>query len=263
MADTRPQALITGASSGIGATFARRLARDGYSLILVARRRERLEALAQELGGEGTEVLPADLTLENDLRQVEERIAAASNLELVINNAGFGAMGIFWQSEVTTQEQMHKLHVIATLRLSHAALRVMVARGKGAVINVSSVAAFGTAPGSVSYSATKAWMNSFTESLDLKLKSQGSGVKVQALCPGFTITEFHDAARMDRKAIPGWLWMKAEDIVDASLEGLAKGDVIVVPGTIYKALVKLESWIPRGARAAMAMRYAKKARRNV
>src|SRR5436190_5201187 len=143
MADTRPQALITGASSGIGATFARRLARDGYSLILVARRRERLEALAQELGGEGTEVLPADLTLENDLRQVEERIAAASNLELVINNAGFGAMGIFWQSEVTTQEQMHKLHVIATLRLSHAALRVMVARGKGAVINVSSVAAFG------------------------------------------------------------------------------------------------------------------------
>src|SRR5436190_18001969 len=98
-------------------------------------------------------------------------------------------------------------------------------------------------------------MNSFTESLDLKLKSQGSGVKVQALCPGFTITEFHDAARMDRKAIPGWLWMKAEDIVDASLEGLAKGDVIVVPGTIYKALVKLESWIARGARAAMAMRY--------
>src|SRR5436190_775610 len=128
MADNRPRALITGASSGIGAAFARRLARDGYGLILVARRRERLEALAQELGGERTEVLPADLTLDNDLRQVEERIAAASNLELVINNAGFGTMGIFWQSDVSAQERMHKLHVAATMRLSHAALRTMVPR---------------------------------------------------------------------------------------------------------------------------------------
>jgi short-subunit dehydrogenase len=157
---------------------------------------------------------------------------------------------------------MHKLHVMATMRLSHAALRAMAPREKGALINVSSVAGFGTAPGSVSYSATKAWMNTFTEGLDLELKVKGSRVKVQALCPGFTITEFHDAARMDRKTIPGWLWMKAEDVVDASLDGLAKGEVFVVPGTIYKALVKLEELLPRGARAAMAMRYAKKTRRH-
>ena len=260
MTDTKPRALVTGASSGIGATFARRLARDGYGLILVARRRDRLEALAGELGG--AEILPADLTEEADLCKVEERISAASSLELVVNNAGFGTMGTFFKSDLAPQEQMHKLHVTATMRLSHAALRQMVPRGKGALINVSSVAAFGTAPGSVSYSATKAWMNTFTDGLDLELKIQGSPVKVQALCPGFTITEFHDTARVDRKAIPGWLWMKAEDVVDASLEGLAKGEVFVVPGTIYKALVQLEALLPRGARAAMAMRYAKKARRH-
>jgi short-subunit dehydrogenase len=260
MTHSKPLALVTGASSGIGATFARRLSRDGYGLILVARRRDRLEDLARELGG--AEILSADLTRDADLGAVEQRIAAASELEMVVNNAGFGTLGTFWESDLAAQERMHRLHVMATVRLSHATLRAMVPRGKGALINVSSVAGFGTAPGSVSYSATKAWMNTFTEGLDLELKMQGSAVKVQALCPGFTITEFHDAARVDRGTIPGWLWMKAEDVVDASLEGLAKGEVLVVPGAIYQALVKLESWLPHGARAAMAMRYAKKARRH-
>jgi uncharacterized protein len=260
MENSKPLALVTGASSGIGATFARRLARDGYSLILVARRRDRLEELARELGG--AEVLPADLTNDEELHAVERRIAEAPDLEMLVNNAGFGVMGLFYKSDLAPQEQMHRLHVTATLRLTHAALRGMVARGKGAVINVSSVAGFGTAPGSVSYSATKAWMTSFTEGLDLELKSIGSKVKVQALCPGFTISEFHDAAKMDRKTIPGWLWMNAGDVVDASMDGLAKGDVIVIPGGVYKALVKLETLIPRGLRAAMAMRYAKKAQRH-
>ena len=157
---------------------------------------------------------------------------------------------------------MHQLHIMATVRLSHAALAAMVARDKGAVINVSSAAAFGSAPGSASYSATKAWMNHFTEGLDLDLRSKGSRVKVQALCPGFTITEFHDTARIDRTRIPGWLWMKAEDVVDASLEGLAKGDVIVIPGEIYKVLAKLETWVPRSLRAALALKYGKKTGRD-
>jgi short-subunit dehydrogenase len=261
MADSRPLALVTGASSGIGAAFARRLARNGYSLILVARRRDRLEALARELGC--AEVLPADLTNDDELRSVEQRIAATPDLELLVNNAGFGTTGIFFESSLTAQEQMHRLHVTATMRLSHAALGAMVPRGKGAVINVSSVAGFGTAPGSVGYSATKAWMNTFTDGLDLELKILGSAVKVQALCPGFTLSEFHDTAHMDRNTIPEWLWMKAEDVVDASLEGLAKGDVFVVPGAIYQLLVKLESWMPRGMRAALAIRYAAKARRHV
>jgi uncharacterized protein len=260
MENSRPLALVTGASSGIGAVFARRLSRDGYGLILVARRRERLEALAHELGG--AEIFPADLTRDEDLHRVEERIAAAPRLEMLVNNAGFGTLGRVFQADLAAQDQMHRLHIMATMHLCHAALRAMVPRGKGAVINVSSVAAFGTAPGSVSYSATKAWINSFTEGLDLDLRSMGSPVKVQALCPGFTVTEFHDVMHMDRKRIPAWLWMRAEDVVDASMEGLAKGDVIVIPGEIYKFLAKVESWMPRSLRASLALQYGKKTGRD-
>ena len=249
-------ALVTGASSGIGAVFARRLARDGYGLILAARRRDRLQALAQEL--HGAEVLPADLTRDDDVRRVAERIAAEPRLEMLVNNAGFGLTGRFFETDPASHEQMHRLHVMAPMHLSHAALRAMVPRGKGAVINVSSVAAFGTSPGSVSYCATKAWMNRFTEGLDLDLKSKGSPVKVQALCPGFTITEFHDVMHMDRGRIPGWLWMRAEDVVDASMEGLAQDEVIVIPGEIYRLVAKLQSWMPGGLRAALALRYGKR-----
>jgi short-subunit dehydrogenase len=238
MANSRPPALITGASSGIGATFARKLARQGYGLMLVARRRDKLEELANELGG--AEILVADLTRDYDLQTLEKRIAAMKNLELLVNNAGFGTLGRFWEADLAGQEKMHRLHVMATMRLTHAALRVMTARNQGAVINVSSVAAFGQTPGNVSYCATKTWMNAFTEALDLELRSIGSAVKVQALCPGFTLSEFHDAARIDRKTIPDRLWMKADDVVDASLKGLAKGKVVVVPGVLYKALAKLQ-----------------------
>ena len=252
--------MVTGASSGIGAVFARRLSREGYGLVLVARRRDRLQQMARELPG--AEVLPADLTRDEDLRRVAGRIATEPRLEMLVNNAGFGTLGRFFEADLAAQDQMHRLHVMATMHLSHAALRAMVPRGKGAVINVSSVAAFGTAPGSVSYSATKAWMNHFTDGLDLDLKSMGSPVKVQALCPGFTITEFHDVMHMERGRIPGWLWMRAEEVVDASLEGLARGEVIVIPGAIYKALAKIEGWIPRGLRAALALRYGKKTGRD-
>ncbi|MBZ5623241.1 MAG: SDR family oxidoreductase [Acidobacteriia bacterium] len=255
MNNTKPLALVTGASSGIGETFARRLARDGYGLILVARRRDRLDALARELGG--AESLAADLTSEADLKLVEERIATARNLELLVNNAGFGTKGRFFDIPVDSQDRMHRLHVMATLRLTHAALGGMVARGKGGVINVSSVAGFGQSPGNVSYCATKAWINSFTEGLHVELKRAGSPVKVQALCPGFTLSEFHDVVRMDRKSIPARLWMRAEDVVDASLDGLARGKLFVVPGPIYVLAVKLISCIPRWARIALAIRYSK------
>jgi short-subunit dehydrogenase len=249
-------ALITGASAGIGATFARRLSREGYQLILVARRGDRLEALARELGS--AEVLPADLADDAGLRTVEARIAAAPALDLLINNAGFGTEGCFFEVPVESQDQMHRLHVMATMRLSHAALRVMVPRGRGAVINVSSVAGYGQGPGSVSYCATKAWMNSFTEGLNLELRGSGSPVRVQALCPGFTVSEFHHAMGADPKKIPAWLWMKAEDVVDASLRGLAAGKPVVVPGVLYKTIVRLESWVPKGLRTALVVRAARK-----
>jgi uncharacterized protein len=248
-----PLALITGASSGIGAAFARRLAAEGYRLILVARRRDRLDLIASEL--DGAEVLQADLAEEAGLQLVENRILGAPDLALLINNAGFGSMGRFFEIPVDSQDRMHRLHVIATMRLSHAALRGMVARGAGAIINVSSVAAFGQNPGSVSYCATKAWMNTFTEGLDIELKTAGSPVRVQALCPGFTITEFQDVIGMDRGRIPARLWMKAEDVVGASLKGLARDELIVVPGRFYKVIRRLQGWAPRALRVAATLRF--------
>jgi short-subunit dehydrogenase len=252
MHNNRRIALVTGASSGIGDAFARRLARDGYALILVARGAERLEELARELGG--AETIAADLTQAGDLERVAARIAAGPALDLLVNNAGFGTMGRFWETPMEGQELMHRLHVMATLRLTRAALAAMTARRQGAVINVSSVAAFGQSPGNVSYCATKAWMNSFTEGLDLELKSAGSPVRVQALCPGFTVTGFHANMGMGRERIPAWLWMRAEDVVDASLRGLEEGELFVVPGTIYKLIVMLEKIVPRWVRSAAVVR---------
>lgn len=261
METTKPRALVTGASAGIGAVFARKLSQQGYELILVARRRDRLDALARELSG--AEVLAADLTLDADLKRVEDWITAEPRLELLVNNAGFGIEGPFVERPLGGQDQMHRLHVLATLRLTHAALRTMVPRRKGAIINVSSVAGFGQTPGSVSYCATKTWMNSFTEGLDLELRAAGSPVKVQALCPGFTYSEFHEVAGVDRNRIPRRLWMSAEDVVDASLAGLTQGKLFVVPGKIYKALVFVERVIPRWLHRAGALRYARAVKRNI
>jgi uncharacterized protein len=260
MDQTKPLALITGASAGIGAAFARRLAQDGFGLILVARRRDRLEELAREL--KDAEVLTADLADDAGMRLVESRIDAEPRLELLINNAGFGTKRRFFDAAIEGQDQMHRLHVLATMRLSHAALRGMVARRKGAVINVSSVAAYGISPGNTSYCSTKAWMNAFTEGLAVDLRSANSPVRVQALCPGYTITEFHDVLQIERQSIPGARWMTAESVVDASLAGLQRGKLFVVPGLFYKAVVKAELWMPVSLRMWVALRYSKALGRN-
>jgi short-subunit dehydrogenase len=257
-------ALVTGASSGIGAVFARQLAAQGYNLILVARRADRLAQMAREIesgNGVQVEVLTADLVLDADLARVESRIAGESNLELLVNNAGFGVLGNFFQSEPEPQVRMHRLHVMATLRLTHAALPGMVARGRGGIINVSSVAAFASAPGSVSYSATKAWMNNFSEGLALELKCVGSPVRVQALCPGFTRTEFQDVAKVDRKRIPDSWWMSADYVVAASLKGLERGKTVVVPGLFYKMVVLLSKLTPRVMQQAVMIRHARRSGR--
>ncbi len=243
----RPAALITGASAGIGKTFARRLAEHGFDLVLVARRGPRLEELARELPGE-TRCLAADLATEEGLRATEAVIAETSALELLVNNAGFGTLGRFWETDLAGQETMHRLHVMAALRLTRAALIGMTARNRGGVINVSSVAAFAQSEGNVSYCATKAWMNSFTEGLELELRGAGSAVRVQALCPGFTVTEFHDTLGVDRGKIPSWLWMTADQIVDASLRGLERNQTIVIPGWKYKAAVAVMRALPHGIR---------------
>lgn len=185
----RPVALITGASSGIGAVFARQLAARGYNLILLARREDRLRALAAELPVK-TETLLADLSTEEGIASAERVIRESTRLELLVNNAGFGSHGRFWEASIESQVRMHEVHIMATMRLTHAALAAMVPRGRGGVISVSSVAAFGQSPGNVSYCSTKAWINSFTEGLDMELRGLGSPVKVQALCPASRTPSF-------------------------------------------------------------------------
>lgn len=241
--EARPVALVTGASSGLGEVFARKLAARGYDLILVARREDRLRSLAAELPVHVT-VLVADLANEDGLAAAESAIRDCDRLELLVNNAGFGTLGRFWQADIGGQRRMHDLHVAATMRLTHAALRKMVPRKRGNAINVSSVAAFGQSPGNVSYCSTKAWMNSFCEGLDMELREFGSPVRVQALCPGFTVTGFHDTLGMDRRRIPAFLWMKSDDVVEASLQALDKGRVVVIPGWKYKLGAALLKHLP-------------------
>jgi short-subunit dehydrogenase len=257
-------ALVTGASSGIGQVFARKLASRGFDLILVARRRDRLESLGRDLGaahGVRVEVLPADLADDAGVRAVEARIEAAGTLDLLVNNAGFGSLGAFARTELEEQDRMHRLHVLATMRLTHAVLRGMVVRHSGAIINVSSVAGFMTAPGSVSYCATKHWMNVFTEGLYMELKNLHSPVKVQALCPGFTLTEFHDRIEYDRSSVPRLLWLKADFVVDESLRGLERGTLFVIPSLRYKLVVAFLGLIPRGLGRFLAVRRQRRFRR--
>jgi len=246
-------AVITGASSGFGVVFARKLAAD-HDLLLIARRKDRLEAVAAELTAQygcAAEVVAADLTDAQDLSAVADRISAEHRLGLLVNNAGFGARGLFWESDYAVQEQMHQLHVMAMLRLSHAALGNMVIQNEGGIINVASVAAFVQREGAVSYGATKRWVVSFTEGLYLELKSLGSAVRVQALCPGFTFTEFHATLGVERQNVaPSSLWLQPDFVVDESLKALRQGKLIVVPGWKYKAIVALLSKLPTPLRLA-------------
>jgi uncharacterized protein len=245
---------ITGASSGIGSVFAQKLA-SGHDLILVARRRDRLEDLAAQLSrayGSQVEIMQADLTQDEDLFAVAERIANEPRLALLVNNAGFGTKGRFWESPLEPQEQMHRLHIIAPMRLSHAALRNMVPRDFGGIINVASVSAFVRTPAHASYSATKSWMTVFTESLYLELKSIRSNVAVQALCPGLTYSEFHDAMGVDRKSMASSaFWMTADQVVDASLDGLRRRKLFVIPGWRYRLFTAIFSKLPSALRVAL------------
>jgi uncharacterized protein len=245
---------ITGASSGIGATFARKLA-AGHDLLLIARRTDRLEELASELSAAHqcrVEVLGADLTAEGDLENVASRLAKSENLVLLINSAGFGTKGRFWEASLESQEQMHKLHVMATVRLTHAALRNMVPRDVGGIINVASVSGFIRSPGGASYCATKSWTNAFTESLYLDLCGMGSKVVVQALCPGFTYTEFHDVVGLSRHSLarPSF-WMSAEKVVQASLDGLRRRTLFVIPGWRYRLITTILTKLPTALRLSV------------
>jgi short-subunit dehydrogenase len=247
----KPVALVTGASSGLGEVFARKLAARGYDLILVARREDKLRALANDLPV-NIDVVTADLATEEGVAATERAIRECPRLQLLVNNAGFGTLGRFWEAELKGQQEMHLVHVMATMRLTHAALKAMVPRtqsdvkpgGLIGVINVSSVAGFGQSEGNVSYCSTKAWMTSFSLGLDLELRGKGSPVRVQALCPGFTYTEFHETLGVDRATIPRFLWLKADFVVESSLRGLERGKALEIPDWKYKSVAALMKHLP-------------------
>ncbi|WP_165986639.1 SDR family oxidoreductase [Streptomyces sp. YIM 98790] len=246
-------ALITGATAGLGAAFARRLARDGHDLVLVARDRERLERQAVELHdrhGVTASVLAADLTTDEGIAAVEARLAdTAGPVGLLVNNAGFGLKGSYLQVPLAEELRMLKLHCEAVLRLTSAAVPGMRRRGQGAVINVASVAAF--APRGT-YGASKAWVVQFTQGAAADLR--GEGVRLMALCPGFVRTEFHRRAGMSIGNIPGWMWLDADKVVAAALRDLSRGRTVSVPDARYKALLGATRLVPRNALGGLTSR---------
>jgi len=240
---SRPVALITGPTSGIGAGFARRYASDGYDLVLVARDVDRLTQLAGELQSEGgsIEVLPTDLADPAGRAKVADRLAAG--VQVLVNNAGFVTSdeGEFWTADPALLQKQLDVNVTTVMQLTRAALPPMLDAGAGTVINIASVA--GLVPGQGStYAASKAWVVSFTEGLAGGLR--GTGVSVHAVCPGFVRTEFHARAGMDPKA-PSFLWLEVDDVVRESLANVARGNVIIIPSIQYKAIVTAQRLIPR------------------
>ena len=248
-----PTALVTGASAGIGAAFARRLAADGLGLVLVARDPVRLEAAAAELADRyrvEVETLAADLSAEDGIAAVEARLSDPDRpVDLLVNNAGFGIRDRFGTAPLTDELAMVKLHIEAVLRLTRAALPGMRERGRGYVVNVASVAAFlprGT------YGASKSWVVAFSQSVARDLA--GTGVRVMALCPGFTRTEFHDRGGIDMSALQGWMWLSAEQVVDEGLRDLARGRSVSVPSARYKVMIAATRKVPLGALVSISAR---------
>jgi len=254
--------LVTGASSGIGREIARQSARRGADVVAVARRRDELEVLAREIGerhARDVEVLVADLTDPEDLARVERRLAdPVRPVDLLVNNAGFGSVGPFADLSVDREEAEVRLNVVALQRLSHAALRAMLPRGRGGLLNVSSVAGFQALPGNATYGATKAFVTSFSEALHAEVRA--SGIHVTALCPGFTRTEFQQRAGTTERGLPDRVWMSAESVARAGLDAVTRNDAVCVPGLGYKVLVAGADLVPRtllrGVTARLAGRFA-------
>jgi len=231
-------AMITGASAGLGAEYARQLAAAGTDLVLVARRRDRLEELGAGLGERyrvRIEIVAADLSTAEGLAAVEARIAAAPAIDLLVNNAGYGGRTGFVRGDVADHLRMVDVHVGATVQLTRAALPGMIARGRGGIINLASIAAFSPFSGAM-YSGTKAFLVMFSENLQAEVGSQG--VAIQALCPGMTHTEFHEVAAIDKAIVPKPFWMTAEKVVRISLRKLGRG-AVCVPGRKNKAIAFL------------------------
>lgn len=247
---SRPIALVTGASSGIGRAFAKALAVRGHDLVVVARREAELKALADEVDTE-VEVLVADLSDRAQLARVEARAASTTGpIELLVNNAGFGTTGRFWELPVEREQAEIDVDVTALMRLTHSALPGMVERGRGAVLNVSSIGGFSPAAKNAVYAASKAFVLSFT--LGVREELRGTGVKALALCPGYTRTEFQSTAGYVNNRLPSFLWHTSEQVVEAALGALGRDAGVCTPGLQYKAAVMTAALVPKRWAARVA-----------
>ena len=244
-ADHRPVALVTGPTAGIGRVFALRLAERGYDLVLVARDADRLRALADELGSTHeahAEVLVADLSDRAGMALVEERLSDdARPVDLLVNNAGFGLKRRFLSNSVEQEQAALDVLVTAVMRLTHAALAQMTARGSGGIINVASVAAYQPRG---SYSAAKAWVTTFGAWAAQEYAKDG--VHLMTLCPGFTRTEFHERMDVSRDAVPRPLWLDVERVVDDALADWDAGKKLSIPSKRYKVITSVSRHLPTG-----------------
>ncbi|HEY0090696.1 MAG TPA: SDR family oxidoreductase [Candidatus Lokiarchaeia archaeon] len=246
--DNPGTAFITGASSGIGEAFAKALANQRFNLVLVARRKEKLEEFKSELEKNEAikvQILDADLSKMDDIERLYSYISNIADLDVLINNAGFGTRGNFANVPFDSQRDMLFVHNVAPVYFCKAALQIMMRRGRGAIINVASIAAIVQLPQNVMYNATKTFLKVFTETLNIELEN--TGIKTQCLCPGLTRTEFHqvgDFKEFDSSLITESAWMSAEEVVKLSLDKfseVAQDEVVFIPGEHNQALAKLWS----------------------
>ncbi|HEY4191437.1 MAG TPA: SDR family oxidoreductase [Mesorhizobium sp.] len=230
-------AVVTGASSGLGAIYADRLAKQGHDLVLVARRADRLEALAKDIraaSGRKVTVIVANLADDGDLRRVEQAISADDSVSVLVNNAGIGGQAVLAEADADDAERQIKVNILALTRLTRAVLPGMIARDRGAIVNIASVLAFDVSYGGI-YSGAKAYVVNFTEGLQAELA--GTKVAAQIVAPGPIRTEFWDVAGASLSSLPESIIMTGDDLVDAALAGLAKGEGFTAPG-----LANAEAW---------------------
>ena len=251
-------ALVTGATAGIGESFSRLLAANNYNIVLVARDLPRLQERAAALEtkfGISTHVIQADLATDDGCLKVEKHIAE-NQIDVLINNAGFGTNKAFTMSTLEIEQQLLDVLVRTPMRLMHVALPLMKARNNGIIINVSSVAGY-IAGGS--YSASKSYLTVLSESLNTELSS--TNVKVSALCPGFTRTEFHQRGKMSMKGLPNFLWLNSDRLVEQSWRDALKGKAVSVPGWQYKLLLFIVDTVPRSIVRKVGMNMRAKQRK--
>ena len=242
----RPCALVTGATSGIGAAFANRLAEQGFDLILHGRRQEKLAERAKILErthNTSAKIIIAELSEAEDMKKIEEHIRNLDRLDVLINNAGYWTPGAFWEHSPDSLEGMIMVHVVAPVRFIRAALPGMLERHQGDIINVSSAGAYFNMATLENYGATKGYLVNFSESLHVAL--MGTGIRVQALAPGFTVTDFHSRLGADfTKTQRRWM-MRPEQVVDISLKALEKGQVVCIPAVRTRLIIRCAGVLPR------------------